>query len=309
MNPNTGRLPADKVAWFLGKMLEQTYDLEFRFSTYAGEEREIAEAACNDADLIIAVGGDGTVAHVAAGIMGKDVVMAILPNGSTNVIARGLGIPGDPFRAARALQRDMEPQWMDVGVSGDRVIMHMAGSGLDSLMFRDTKQGLKRFFAWLAYVPPALKHLRTRPWRFHLTIDGQELIADARMVLVANGSFVVSPRFKVGKDIRTDDGYLDVLVFRPPNIAAALSLAGWIMLGRPHRSRHVYQTKVRSLHVDSVPPAPVEFDGDYIGMTPFDVEVKPRALNVMTPVNHSRSWTEPKHSDMGILSNTQRGPY
>jgi diacylglycerol kinase (ATP) len=309
MNPNTGRLPADKLAWFLGKMLEPTYDVEFRFSSFAGEERDLAEAACDEADLIIAIGGDGTVAHVAAGILGKDVDLAILPNGSTNVIARGLGIPGDPFRAARALQRDMEPRWMDVGISGDRVIIHMAGSGLDSLMFRDTKPGLKRFVAWLAYIPPALKHLRSRPWKFRLTLDGEEMETVARMVLVANGSFVINPRFKVGRNIKTDDGYLDVLVFRPPNLAASLSLAAWIALGRPHRSRHVYQTKVRSLHVDSDPPAPVEFDGDYIGVTPFEVHVRPRALHIMTPTTHSREWSEPRHSDMGNLSNTQRGPY
>ncbi|TVR74902.1 MAG: diacylglycerol kinase family lipid kinase [Sphaerobacteraceae bacterium] len=311
MNPNTGRLPSDKVAWFLGKMLEQTYDVEFRFSTFAGEERDLAEIAADEADLVIAVGGDGTVAHVAAGIMGKNVDMAILPNGSTNVVARGLGIPGDPFRAARALQREMEPRWIDVGVSGDRIILHMAGSGLDSLMFRDTRPELKRFFAWLAYVPPALKHLRTRPWKFKLTIDGETLETEARMVLVANGSFVVNPRFKVGKDIKIDDGYLDLLVFRPPNIAASLSLAGWIALGRPHRSRHVYQTKAKSFSVDSNPPAPVEFDGDYVGVTPFEVTVSPRALHIMTPVDRpgTRKWNGPTYSDMGSLSNTQRGHY
>jgi diacylglycerol kinase (ATP) len=309
MNPNTGRLPGDKVAWFLGKMLEQTYDVEFRFSTYAGEERELAEKAADEADLVIAVGGDGTVAHVAAGILGKDVDMAILPNGSTNVVARGLGIPGDPFRAARALQNEMRPRWIDVGLSGDRVILHMAGSGLDSLMFRDTKPELKRFFAWLAYVPPALKHLGIRPWKFKMTIDGEELETEARMVLVANGSFVINPRFKVGKDIKIDDGYLDLLVFRPPNMAASLSLAGWIALGRPHRSRYVYQTKAKRLRIDSVPPAPVEFDGDYIGNTPFEVVVAPRALHIMTPAKHHRNWNGPSYSDMGNMSSTQRGPY
>jgi diacylglycerol kinase (ATP) len=309
MNPNTGRLPGDKVAWFIGKVLEQTYDVEFRFSTYAGEERELAREAADETELVIAVGGDGTVAHVAAGILGKDVHMAIIPNGSTNVVARGLGIPGDPFRAARALQRDMVARWIDVGVSGDRVILHMAGSGLDSLMFRDTRPALKRFFAWLAYVPPALKHLDIRPWHFKLTIDGEVLETDARMVLIANGSFVVNPRFEVGKDIRIDDGYLDVLVFRPPTTFASLSLAVWIALGKSHRSRYVYQTKAKSISVESDPPAPVEFDGDYVGVTPFEVTIMPRALHIMAPVPKHHGWKEPRYSDYATATRSFRETY
>jgi diacylglycerol kinase (ATP) len=310
MNPKTGRLPADKVAWFIGKMLEQTYDVEFRYSTYAGEERELAKAATGeDIDLIIAVGGDGTVAHVAAGIMDSNLDMAIIPNGSTNVVARGLGIPGDPFRAARSLLKDMAPRWIDVGLSGDRVILHMAGSGLDSLMFRDTRPAMKRFFAWLAYVPPALKNLGIRPWRFHITVDGQVLETDARMVLIANGSFVVNPRFEVGTDILVDDGYLDLLVFRPPNVAASLSLAGWIALGRAHRSRYVYQTKAKSLRIESDPPAPVEFDGDYVGVTPFEVTVRPRALHIMAPVAIRDGWKEQKQSDYALASRSQTPTY
>jgi diacylglycerol kinase (ATP) len=308
MNPNTGRFPGDKVAWFIGKLLENSFDIEFRFSTYAGEERELAEAAARETDLVIAIGGDGTVAHVAAALMGSNTRMAIIPNGSTNVVARGLGIPGDPFRAARALQGDMAPRWIDVGISDDRVILHMAGSGLDSLMFRDTRPALKRFIAWLAYVPPALKHLGIRPWRFRITIDGEVLETEARMVLVANGSFVINPRFEVGTNIRIDDGYLDVLVFRPPNIPASLSLAAWIILGKSHRSRYVYQTKAQQVRIESDPPAPVEFDGDYVGVTPFDVRIEPRALQIMTPATREGSKGEPKLSDYAIAARSDRGP-
>ena len=308
MNPNTGRLPIDKLAWFIGKMLEPAYEVEFRFSSYAGEERELARDAAKDTDLVIAVGGDGTVAHVAAGIIGQDVDMAIIPNGSTNVVARGLGIPGDPFRAARALQKQMSPRWIDVGISGDRVILHMAGSGIDSLMFRDARPTLKRVFAWLAYVPPALKHLGIRPWKYTITADGQSFETDARLVLVANGSFVVNPRFEVGRDIKLDDGYLDLLVFRPPNVAAAFSLAAWVILGRAHRSRYVYQARAKSLRIESVPPAPYEFDGDYIGVTPFEVEIQHRALHIMTPAPNGPRWSDPAPTDEAVAAGVQR-PY
>jgi diacylglycerol kinase (ATP) len=306
MNPKTGRLPGDKVAWFIGKLLEQNFEIDFRFTKFAGQERELAEAAAKETDLVIAIGGDGTVASVAAGLLGTETELAIIPNGSTNVVARGLGIPGDPFRAARALTGELETRWIDVGISDDRVILHMAGSGLDSLMFRDTHPSLKRLFAWLAYVPPALKHLGIRPWRFRLLIDGEELITEARMILIANGSFVVNPRFTVGKDIQIDDGLLDVLIFRPPNVAAALSLAAWITAGKGHRSRYIHQIKARHIRVESEPEAPVEFDGDYVGVTPFEVQIDPRALRILVPRTGYHEGRSVQQTDYAIAARSRQ---
>jgi YegS/Rv2252/BmrU family lipid kinase len=288
-NPHTGRLPGDKIAWLIEKIVEREWDVDFRFTQSPEEVTELAREAARESDAIIAIGGDGTVAAVAAGLLDTDARLYIIPNGSTNVIARGLGIPGDPIRAGRALLGDMETRWIDVAMSGKRAILHMAGSGFDSLMFRDTQTSFKRLFAWLAYVPPAVRHLGDRPWRYRLKIDHTEIETDARMVLVANGDFVIHPRFRIGRGIRIDDGYLDVCVFRPPHLMGALSLATWIALGRGYRSRYTTQYKATSVSVDSEPPAPVEFDGDYVGTTPFEVTIRPRALPVMVPLSRVRA--------------------
>jgi YegS/Rv2252/BmrU family lipid kinase len=288
-NPNTGRLPGDKIAWIIEKVLERHWDIEFRYSSHPGDETELAREAARETDCVLAIGGDGTVAAVAAGILDTQAKLMIIPNGSTNVIARGLGIPGDPIRAARALLGDLETRWIDVAMSGDRAILHMAGSGFDSLMFRDTSPAFKRLFAWLAYVPPAVRHLGDQPWRFKLKLDDTLIETDARMVLVANGDFVIHPRFRVGRGIRIDDGYLDVCLFRPPHVLGALSLAAWITLGQGQRSRYLTQYKAKSVEVDSEPPAPVEFDGDYVGTTPFSVSIRSRALPVVIPLARVRA--------------------
>lgn len=288
LNPNTGRLPADKVLWLVDRILSSKFDIEYRESKYAGHERELAQQAATETDLVIAIGGDGTVGHVASGLIDTDTALAIIPTGSTNVIARGLRIPGDPFRAARALRNDVTERWIDVADCDGRAILHMAGTGLDSLMFRDTPPRLKRFLAWAAYIPPAVKHLSSRPWEYQITIDGTPIETDARMVLIANGGFVIHPWFKVGEDIKIDDGLLDVCIFSPPSVFGSLTLALWITIGKVKRSRHFSQIKGTTVRITSTPPAPVEFDGDYIGTTPFEVSLRSHALPILIPRDNKK---------------------
>ncbi len=283
LNPGTGRRPADELETLLRRILEERYNLVIQRSSYPGEARHLAKQAAGQADLVIAVGGDGTVREVVAGILDTPVTLAIIPHGSANVVARGLGIPIDPAGAARALVGPTVRQALDIAVSDDDCFVHMAGAGFDGLMMRDTSPSLKRAVGWLAYFPPAISHLDDQIYHYRITVDDTTITADARMVLVANGSFVLHPRFPVGREIRIDDGLLDVCIFTPPDFASTASVAGLIALGLVDRSPHFQQLTGKTVRVESDPPAPVEFDGDFVGMTPFDARIRPAAITVLLP--------------------------
>lgn len=283
LNPRTGRRRAEVLENLLQGILERRFDLRIVRSSFAGEERMLARQFARDSDIVIAVGGDGTVSEVAAGLVGSPAALAIIPTGTTNVVARGLGIPLSPAGAARLLLRPTERLHLDIAVSGDRVMLHMAGAGFDALMMRDARHSLKRIAAWAAYVPPAMRHLTGRLWDFTLTVDGELVRARARMILIANGSFVLDPWFKVGQRIRPDDGLLDICIFTPPHLGGTLNVAFWGLLGRVERSRYFRQLQGKVIRLDATPPAPVEIDGDYIGTTPVELRVQPGALPVVVP--------------------------
>ncbi len=291
VNTYTGRRSADDVEAILREVLSPHMSLTILRTLRAGDAIGLGRAAARTSDLVIAVGGDGTVSEVAAGILGSNATLAIVPNGSTNVVSRNFNIPIDTRRAARALIGATESRTIDAIKIENRIALHMVGCGFDALMMEDAAPILKRTAAWFAYVPPALKHVSGKPWTFRITVDDRQISTDAKMVLVANGSFVLDPRFEVGRGIRPDDGLLDVIVFTPPNFAATTEIASHMAIGRIERSSYVRQYTGKHIVVESEPPAPVECDGDVIGTTPVTLDVLPGAITILVPARYELSQT------------------
>jgi YegS/Rv2252/BmrU family lipid kinase len=250
----------------------------------AGEAIALARARSVGAAAVVAVGGDGTVADVATGILGQDVPLGIIPAGSTNITARELGIPPDPRHAARLLFGPHRLVAIDVGRCDRRCFLHIGGAGLDSRVFAGTSPALKRRVGWLAYLPAAAAALRLPPARFAITTDHEHLEVVAPLVLVANGGSVIAPALRLHPDIRSDDGWLDVLVFTattPPAIAR--TLAHFVTLGLEN-SPHLIRMRTRRVELRASPPLPVELDGDLIGDTPATFVVLPQAIRVIAPI-------------------------
>lgn len=285
LNPITGRRGADEIEALLREVLAPHMRLTVVRTRRAGDAVSLGRAAARESDLVIAVGGDGTVNEVANGMLaGGHAPLAIIPTGSTNVVARSFGIPTEPRYAARALLGQLRPKSIDViRMDNDRIALHMIGSGFDALMMGDTEPMLKRAAAWMAYVPAALKHVTSSAWSFNITVDNQTVSTIAKMVLVANGGFVIDPRFEVGRNIRNDDGLLDVIVFNPPNLAATTEIASRIAIGQVDRSQYVRQYTGKHVRIESDPSAPVECDGDVIGTTPVEMRIVPAALTLLVP--------------------------
>ena len=283
LNPVTGRRRAGELEALLRATLERRFDLEIVRTGSPGEARALARRAAQHARIVIAVGGDGTVSDVASGVIDTGAALAIIPTGSTNVVARSLGIPLDPVTAARMLLRPLVVRRLDVATDGDRLTLHMAGAGFDALMLRDARRDWKRAAAWLAYVPSAVRHLSEPPWHFELCIDGVVHRVTAHMVLVANGAFIINRWFRMGRSIFPDDGILDVCVFAPTRRLGIATMALWVLVGSVDRSRYYHQFRGRDVLLSAVPPAPIELDGDFAGWTPVHFRMRAAALRVVVP--------------------------
>jgi diacylglycerol kinase family enzyme len=262
-------------------------DLVVRRTEEAGGAVGIARNLVGEADLIVAAGGDGTVAEVATGTFGSGVPLGILPAGSTNITARELGIPTDPNRAIALLFGPHRLKTMDVGRCGDRCFLHMAGAGLDSRFFAATNRRLKRRVGWLAYLPPAALALRMPPAVVTVVADRLTMTAVSPLVVVANGGSIIAPRLRLDSTIRSDDGLLDVLVFTATGPAPIVRTLGRLATLRLADSPFVSRAQTRSVSITAEPPLPIQLDGDVVGGTPATFQIEPRSLRLIVPAPYA----------------------
>ena len=235
------------------------------------------------AELVVCVGGDGTVRECAQSLAGTNVPLAIVPAGSANLTARAAGVPAG-LDAALATGFGGRDARIDLATADDAVFTAMAGMGLDAAVVGATWDTARRLAGWPAYAGAAVGQLLRRPVTFTLRLDGgKPLTRRARSVTVGNsgalpGGFVILP------DARIDDGVLDVLVLAPAG------LPGWVQVGvrvavrSRADDRQLERHRARTVEVSADVELPRQIDGEvFTSGRSLTVAVRPGALIIRLP--------------------------
>jgi YegS/Rv2252/BmrU family lipid kinase len=252
-------------------------------TTRQGDGRELSLAHGANARLLIAVGGDGTVGEVAEGAVEHGVPLGIVPGGSTNIIGRELGIPTASGRAIALLYGKNRLRTIDVGRANGLLFLHMAGAGIDSLMFDLTNPRWKKRVGWMAYVPAAAQALARPAPCFHIRAEGQELRERAPLVLIANGPSIIHPRIRLDPSFEIDDGWLDLMVATATTPIALARTLGRLATLQLRKSPYIQRVPARRIEIDSDPPVPFQIDGDVALQTPVTVTILPLAIRIVVP--------------------------
>lgn len=266
------------------------WDAEVEIATdQASLARLAGEGVRAGVDVVVAIGGDGTVLQVATALIGTDVALGIIPTGTGNLLAGNLDLLRPPLYAVGAVTRGRR-RTIDLGrVSRADGTSHFAvacGIGFDARVMAATPSGLKRRLGKLAYLLTAAAlsgSMRDEPQE--VVVDGSRHVSDAAQVFVANFG-ALSAHVRPSWPVDPDDGYLDVFIVRASGPLAGL-LAAWEALGPQRRGtveRRVSHLRGQEVSVLSRRSQPVEVDGDVIGSTPVRIRVIPAALSVMVPV-------------------------
>lgn len=245
----------------------------------------VREARQTGYTWFVAIGGDGTVAAVAAGLVDSPCQLAIVPAGTGNVLARALGIGKDPQRAIELLLRRHALRHLDAIQIEDRIYLLAVSAGLSSLVIARSEHHPKRLLGRLAYGTAAIPDfLRMTQYRYRLEVDGQMYAMLAADVMAVNTSATGYAGLHWGPNIEPDDGELGVCVFRTRTPFQYSRL-----IVRALRSDHLKDGDMqviparRTVTITSEPPVPVEADGELIGMTPVRARVVPHAVTIIVP--------------------------
>ncbi len=287
VNPASGHYHPDAI----GAAIERAAaaggrDLEFREVSAGESVSDIVRAAAGrDFDMFVAVGGDGTVSGVVEGLNGSRVPIAIVPVGTGNLLARGLGVPLDPVEAVGLIAGEHATRTIDAMRVGTRVFVLNIGVGISSATVRDTSSADKRRFGRAAYVGTGLRELLGfRPCRFTVTVDGRTTRVRATEITVANCDFIGDIPWPWAPDILLDDGKLDVCLVLVPTAGESIRSGLRVMRHRRKPVPNVRWLRARrSVKIEANRVLPVQGDGDLIGETPVEVTVLPQAVRVIVP--------------------------
>lgn len=239
-------------------------------------------AALDGMDLVVAVGGDGTVRGCAEALAGTGVPLGIVPKGTANLLARSLCVPRDPQAAlAAALDPDAVESTIDLAIADGIPFAAMAGIGLDAAVVAGAR--LKHRLGWLSYAASGAAHLAMRPSVFSIRLDGGEpLVRGARSVVVGN-SGLLPGGFSLLPDARLNDGLLDVGVLAPRGPLGWPRLAARVLTHSDRQDRMLERFQARTVEITAAAPLPREVDGEVV--TPdrsLTVSVAGKRLTVRT---------------------------
>ena len=244
--------------------------------------RDLARAALQASEVAAAMGGDGLVGAVAGELKGTDGVMAILPGGRGNDLARKLGIGGDPVAAVGVVATGRERR-IDVGEAGGRAYVGILSAGIDSAVNAIANGTRLRRLGPAVYVYGTLRALATwRPARWEVTIDGAERAFDGYSVAVAN-SGMFGGGMRLVPDARLDDGLLDVVLTHHKPKAAFLRGLTKVFNGSHVTEPGFELHRAREVTFAADRPFTAFADGDPIAELPATVRVLPAALRVIAP--------------------------
>ncbi len=254
-------------------------------TTQSGSNVEAVEAALakDDCELVLAAGGDGTVAEVMAAAYHRGIPVGIVPRGTANIVARELGLPAAWRNAARrALLRFPNTRAIDLARVNDGYAALAAGIGFDAMVMRHTPQILKTWLGRSAYLVAGTWWLPRAPlFECHIRADGQESTVDAVVVLVVNAGMLGAAPFRFGPDIAIDDGWLDLCVYRPRTTWERLRIAWRLLTQRGRAIPEMVQRKVRSVEIKAPEVQWHEVDGDVHRGNVLKAEIVPRGVGIV----------------------------
>lgn len=214
INPISGGRNKEAISHLIQTHLDSDlFDYEILKTDYVGHAAELAKDFKNEKDIIIAVGGDGTINEIAQELKDSSCCLGIIPQGSGNGLARHLGISINPGKAIKAINNSQE-DCIDTAELNGHFFVSIAGIGFDSLIAEMFAHSKHRGFVGYASLSTK-EFFKYKEQSYKMVIDGQHIERDAFLIALANSNqFGYDTKISPLADIQ--DGLLDVCILNKP---------------------------------------------------------------------------------------------
>ncbi|WP_308236235.1 diacylglycerol/lipid kinase family protein [Prevotella sp.] len=286
---------SDKAAipGLIDQYLDKTqFEYEIAVTQYAGHASEIAAKAKDDGvDVVVAIGGDGTVNEVARAIVHSSTALGIIPCGSGNGLARHLLLPLNVRKAIEVINR-CEIRQLDYGIINDYPFFCTCGMGFDAFVSMKFAEAGKR--GPITYVENVLREgLKYKPETYTIEDDNGTLQYKAFLISCANASQYGNNAY-IAPQASMSDGLMDVIIMEPFDVFEAPQISIEMFSKTLDKNSKIKTFRTRHLHIRRDKPGVIHYDGDPV-MTgaDIDVELKPKGINIIVNTMADRSERQP----------------
>ena len=286
LNPISGTRKKALVPELISQNLDQElYDYEIAETERAFHAHALAKGAAEaGADIVVAVGGDGTVNEVASGILYSHSALGILPFGSGNGLARHLGLPLDTIKAIQLLNKPAYST-IDAAEVNGKTFFCTAGLGFDAQIGRLFASTHTRGFS--SYLRMAIKeYFNFRPHRYTIRVNDQEIEGAFFVVTMANaGQYGNNAYIAPKADIQ--DGQIDLCLLKPFPLYQVISLA-WSLFNKSiHKSSYMKIFRTTGAEIDCPEAECMHLDGEFVPIKgTITVRMLPKSLKVVIPTEN-----------------------
>lgn len=286
---------SDKAAipGLIDQYLDKTkFEYEIAITQYAGHASEIASKAKDDGvDVVVAVGGDGTVNEVARAIVHSNTALGIIPCGSGNGLARHLLLPLNVRKAIDVINRS-EVRQLDYGIINGYHFFCTCGMGFDAFVSMKFAEAGKR--GPITYVENVLREgLKYKPETYTIEDENSTLQYKAFLISCANASQYGNNAY-IAPQASMSDGLMDVIIMEPFDVFEATQISIEMFSKTLDKNLKIKTFRTRHLHIHRDKPGVIHYDGDPV-MTgaDIDIELKPKGINIIVNTMADRSERQP----------------
>lgn len=287
VNPVSGQARGLRLGQQLRKSLEaRGVSASVRVTHGPGDaERWSAAARTDGCDLIVAIGGDGTVGEVVAGqtrcVEADKVPVAVVPVGTANVVALALALPWLP---GMAIDNILEGRVLDFDVGRiadtDQYFFLMAAIGYPAKVIQDSPRKLKNLFGVFTYMGAGIRNALNLD-EVRIFVEDQDGLTrefEGNTVLLSNIGKIGDLNLKVTPDTSAHDGLFDVTVISSRSLWDLIAVVFRMLTWRYRPTPRLHHFQARKVVIATDPPVAVQVDGEDLGLTPLAAEVCPRGV-------------------------------
>jgi len=283
INPISGVGKQRLVETAIDKTLDKSifdYDISYTSAPKHATELSI-DAVSKNYDIVVAVGGDGSINEVAKGIIGSNCTLGIIPIGSGNGLARHFNIPFDISHAIEVINKCNTIN-IDTATINEQLFLSIAGVGFDALVANKFAKGKRRGF-WSYFKITVREYPKYKPKKYSLTIDGKKMNRRALLVSFAN-----SNQFGYNTSIAPmaiiNDGFLDVCILKKVPIVKAPFIAHLLFSKRIDKTPYMEIIKAKEVKVIRKKNSKIHIDGDSLKLTKeLNIKINPLSVKVIVP--------------------------